>query len=268
MSDMGGHGEAREGWLEGLARVAAAWAELPARRAGVLPVDEGRAAATLAAGWDLLAFSPTGELLVELLEAAGARVELVQGVPATWGRGRRRGRGRGGATAGGEARGVGGALGGGPQREGGEGVGDGTPIPRATSHGPTAAAWGAPPGRRVAAMGVVPGPDGAMVRASCALVLRLPQQALDRADRVAWILAFHGAMHAAERRSLPSPPRLAASLEGLFAAVGAPDRVGDQVSWALGVAGGAAGELGLDPACLELGLEPTCAGADDPYSGH
>lgn len=241
------------GLAEGLARVAAAWGALPAHRTAALAPDEGEAAATLAAGWNLLGFSLIGELLAELLDAGGARVELVRGVPATWGSGRR---GHGGGCCEGAIKTGAGGEGGDRACEEGRA---GARIPRATSHGPAAAAWGAPPGRRATAMGLVPGPDGALLRASCALVLRLPQQAVVTAERVVHMLAFHGAMYAAERRALPAPPRLDAALAALSASAGMPAHPSEHVAWAIRLAA----HVGR-----ELGFELPCARCDVTYSGH
>lgn len=204
--------------VDGIARFAAVAAELPAARAGSLGDDEGRVAELLARGWDLAAFTPTGALLLEVLDAAGARVEVVQGASATWGR-------RRGAYPG----------------SGGEGE-----LSRASSHAPAVAAWGAPPGRRVTAMGLVPGPDGDLLRASCGLVLRLPAAAVDGVVRVAWMLAWHAAMHAAERRVLPADGRLAGALEALALEVGIPRALRERVAWADALASQVVTEIGLE----------------------
>lgn len=101
-----GSSAAAAGLVEGLATFAGAVAELPAVRATCLPeLERGRVSRVLVDGWNLAAFTPTGTLLLSVLDAGGASIELVGGVSATWGRGRRA-QGRG--EHGGEGRGEGG----------------------------------------------------------------------------------------------------------------------------------------------------------------
>jgi hypothetical protein len=238
------------GIAEGLALVAGALAELPAVHATCLPeLERGRVAAILVDGWNLAAFTPTGAVLLSVLDAGGASIELVGGVPASWGQGRRGDAGAshtGNEGAGAEGRGA----------EGDEGEGDGggrdTSLDRATSHGAVRAAWGAPPGRRIAAMGLVPGPDGAMIRMSCGLVLQLPAEAITDPVVVAPTLAWHAAMHAAERRGLPAPPYLAAAIDELELAFGIPPRPAGRVAWANELAARVDAELGLAPRAVAL----------------
>jgi hypothetical protein len=254
---------------EGLAMVAGALAELPAVSARCLPeLERGRVAAILADGWNLAAFTPTGAAVLSVLDAGGASIEVIGGVPASWGQGRRgdatptvptsatlsvgnvetvEGRGAEGEGCEGE----------GCETEGGEGTagrGDGgdTSLDRATSHGAVRAARGAPPGRRIAAMGLVPGPDGAMIRMSCGLVLQLPAAAITDPVAVAPMLAWHAAMHAAERRGLPAPPRLAAAIDELDVEFGIPPRPAGRVAWARELADRVAQELGLAPRSMAL----------------
>ncbi len=204
---------------DGIARFGAVVAELPAARSEALgDAEEGRIAELLARGWDLAAFTPTGALVLEVLDAAGARVELVPGVPADWGRRRVQ-----------------------PARPGGEG----DPFHERTSHAQAVAAWGAPPGRRVSAMAMVPGPDGDLLRASCGLVLRLPAAAVDGVVRVAWMLAWHAAMHAAERRAMPAGGRLAAALDEVALELDLPRTLRGRVAWADEVAARVVAEIGL-----------------------
>lgn len=244
---------------EGLALVAGALAELPAVQAKCLPeLERGQVEARLADGWNLAAFTPTGAVLLSVLDAGGASIEVMGGVPATWGRGRR-GEAMG-IAEGTEGEGNEGTEGEGIEGEGSEGnegegqhgdVGD-TNVPRATSHGAVRAAWGAPPGRRIAAMGMVPGPDGEMLRMSCGLILRLPAAAVDEPVDVAPVLAWHAAMHAAERRGLPASPQLAAAIDDLDRAFDIPRRPGDRVAWASALARRVAEELevGVEGAAL------------------
>lgn len=137
---------------------------------------------------------------------------------------------------------------GGIEDEGNPGGAGDASIPRATSHGAVRAAWGAPPGRRIAAMGLVPGPDGELLRMSCGLVLRLPAAAIMDPMQVAPLLAWHAAMHAAERHGLPAPARLAAAIEGLRLAEGVPRRPAGRVAWAGALAARVAHELALGDA--------------------
>ena len=268
MMNSTGHGEPEAGRgpravaaasavAEGLALVAGALAELPAVQANCLPeLERGRVAAVLSDGWNLAAFTPTGAVLLSVLDAGGASIEVVGGVPATWGQGRR---GLGARLGGfeGEGRGAEGNRGvaaegsrgdEGEGSRGDEGIGDAgdVHVPRATSHGAVRAALGAPPGRRIAAMGLVPGPDGMLIRMSCGLVLRLPAAALVEPVEVARILAWHAAMHAAERRGLPATPQLAAAIDELDVELSIPDRPSGRVAWASALAARVASELGFD----------------------
>jgi hypothetical protein len=118
-------------------------------------------------------------------------------------------------------------------------------ISRSNSHGAIpAAAWGPPPGRRVAAMGLVPGPDGALLRMSVGLILRLPASAVGDAVSVAHLLAWHAAMHAAERRSMPATGELAAALERVDHALAMPRGPGGRVAWGRACAEQVLRELG------------------------
>jgi hypothetical protein len=96
-------------------------------------------------------------------------------------------------------------------------------------------------------MGLVPGPDGAMIRMSCGLVLQLPAAAITDPIVVAPMLAWHAAMHAAERRGLPAPPRLAAAIDELDHEFMIPPRPAGRAQWAAGLAARVAEELGLAP---------------------
>lgn len=221
MGDAGNIGDTVDGagaaaLVDGLARFAASIVEVPASGATSLEDAEGgRATELLGQAWDLAAFTPTGALVLEVLEAAGARIELVGGVPATWGRRRRRRM---------------------------EGEGEFRPV---SSHAPAVAAWGAPPGRRVTAMGMVPGPDGDLLRASCGLVLRLPVAAIDDVVRVAWMLAWHAAMHAAERRAMPAHGRLAAALDAVDLECAIPRAIRQRVAWADRIAARVVEQVGI-----------------------
>lgn len=219
---------------DGLARFAASVVDLPAVGASSLAdADEGgRAAELLGRAWDLAAFTPSGALVLEVLDAAGARVELVGGVPAAWGRRRDQGRVHPGGAS--ECRLC--------ELDRGEGEGEFPPV---SSHARAVAAWGAPPGRRVTAMGMVPGPDGDLLRASCGLVLRLPAAAIDDVVRVGWILAWHAAMHAAERRAMPARGRLAAALDQVDLEFAIPRVIRERRAWADRVALRVVGEIGL-----------------------
>jgi hypothetical protein len=121
-----------------------------------------------------------------------------------------------------------------------------------TSHGAVRAALGAPPGRRIAAMGLVPGPDGTLIRMSCGLVLRLPAAALTNALDVAHMLAWHAAMHAAERRGLPATPQVAAAIDHLDFEFDVPRRPAGRIAWASELAARVAEELGLAPASVPV----------------
>jgi hypothetical protein len=204
--------------VAGLATFAGAVVELPAvRTASLVDVEQrGRVAAVLADGWNLAAFTPSGALVLDVLDAAGARIELLGG---------------GSGASGGEVR---------------SGV---------ASHGNASApaAWGAPPGRRIAAMGLVPGPGGGVIRASCGLVLRLPATALVAPDETAVVLAWHAAMHAAERRAMPAPPRLSDALDLVEVRLGLPRAPRGRVAWATGVALRVVDELGGDADTLLRG---------------
>lgn len=242
--------------VDGIARVAGALAELPAVAVRCLPEGEReRVATSLAAGWDLAAFTPTGAALMQVLDAGGARIEVVADRAGE----RRRG-------AGGEGiEGIEGAEGT-EGNEGNEGThGDATRgdagFPRATSHGATRAARGAPPGRRVAAMGLVPGPSGALVQMSVGLVLRLPVSALADAVEVARTLAWHAAMHAAERMRMPAEPVLAASLAALDAEYAVPPGPRGRVAWATELADRVLAELGIDALRRHAATELDEAGA-------
>lgn len=211
---------------DGLAAFAGAFAALPAVRATSLAeVERCRVSAVLADGWNLAAFTPTGALVLEVVDAAGGRIEVAGGMSDGWGR-VRHGEGSAGVA------GIEGAAGRGD--EGIEGLGGRRDerLSRATSHGAVRAAWGAPPGRRVAVMGMMPGPGGGMVRASCGLALLLPAAAIDTPLRVAAMLSFHAAMYAAERRTLPSDGALAVALDQLELELGIPRGPRGRVAWA------------------------------------
>jgi hypothetical protein len=96
-------------------------------------------------------------------------------------------------------------------------------------------------------MGLVPGPDGTLIRMSCGLVLRLPAAGIVDPICVAHMLAWHAAMHAAERRGLPATRQLAAAIDELDVEFGIPRRPGDRVPWAGVLAARVAEELGLVP---------------------
>jgi hypothetical protein len=207
------------GVVEGIARFAGSVVELPAVQARCLPADErGRLADCLADAWNLAAFTETGAVLLSVLDAGGATIELVEGVDGE-------GRGRGGSR--------------------GDEGGEGGSLSRATSHGATAAAWGAPPGRRVAAMGLVPGPGGTVLRMSVGLVLRLPTGAITDPVRVAALLAWHAALHAAERRGMPCDGTLAAGLDAAATRLEMPRGPRGRVAWARGCAERVVAELAL-----------------------
>ncbi len=202
--------------VEGLAAFAGAFAALPAvRSTSLADVERCRVSEVLEDGWNLAAFTPTGALVLEVVDAAGARIEVAGGLPGAWGR-----------VRGGE--GVEGTEG----AEGRRAQGGDRRIQRATSHGAVRAAWGAPPGRRVAAMGMLPAPGGGQVRASCGLVLRLPAAAVDTPLRVAAMLVFHAAMYAAERRVLPAEGELGSVLDRLELELGVPRSPRGRVAWA------------------------------------
>jgi hypothetical protein len=101
-------------------------------------------------------------------------------------------------------------------------------------------------------MGLVPGPDGALIRMSCGLVLRLPAAALTDAYDVASILAWHAAMHAAERRGLPATPQLAAAIGHLDYEFEIPRRPAGRIAWATALAARVAAELGRGPAAIPV----------------
>lgn len=203
--------------VEGIARFAGSLVELPAVSAGCLPEGERTGMTTrLAAGWDLAAFTSTGEVLLQVLDAGGARIEVVTG----------------GAVA---------------ERAGDGEQRGGARFPRATtSHGTTRAVRGAPPGRRVAAMGLVPGPSGTVVQMSVGLVLRLPAGAIGDAFDIARTLSWHAAMHAAERSRMPAGPSLAAALERVARELEMPAGLRGRVAWAGHIADRVAAELGTD----------------------
>ncbi|MCW2926233.1 MAG: hypothetical protein JWM86_201 [Thermoleophilia bacterium] len=222
------HGTGVEGLVEGIARFAGAVVELPSVAVPCLPEGErDRVATRIAAGWDLAAFTSTGEVLLQVLDAGGARIEVVVA---------------GGAVATREAEGAEGTEGNrdGEQRGGAD-------FPRATtSHGAIRAARGTPPGRRVAAMGLVPGPSGTVVQMSVGLILRLPATAIGDAFDIARTLAWHAAMHAAERIRMPAEPRLAAALEHVARELEMPRGMQGRVAWATRIADQVAEELGTD----------------------
>lgn len=220
--------------VEGLAAFAGAFAALPAvRSTSLADVEQGRVSAVLEDGWNLAAFTPTGALVLEVVDAAGARIEVAGGMPGAWGRVRGTAREAG-------VEGVEGVEG----AEGRRARGDDRRMQRATSHGAIRAAWGTPPGRRVAAMVMVPGPGGGLVRASCGLVLRLPAAAVDTPLRVAAMLTFHAAMYAAERAALPADGMLAVALDHLDLELGIPRSPRERVAWADSIVDRVVEELG------------------------
>ena len=73
--------------VEGLATFAGAIAALPAvRSTSLADVERCRVSAVLADGWNLAAFTPTGALVLEVVDAAGARIEVAGGLPGGGGR--------------------------------------------------------------------------------------------------------------------------------------------------------------------------------------
>jgi hypothetical protein len=92
-----------------------------------------------------------------------------------------------------------------------------------------------------------------VIRASCGLVLRLPATALVAPDETAVVLAWHAAMHAAERRAMPAPPRLSDALDLVEVRLGLPRAPRGRVAWATGVALRVVDELGGDADTLLRG---------------
>jgi hypothetical protein len=94
-------------------------------------------------------------------------------------------------------------------------------------------------------MGLVPGPGGTVLRMSVGLVLRLPTDAIQDPVRVAPLLAWHAALHAAERRGMPCDDALAAALDQAAARLDMPRGPRGRVAWARGCAERVVAELAL-----------------------